>query len=560
MSDLPSVKTILILSANPKGTTQLRLDEEVREIKEGFRRSNGRNNFEIITASAVRPRDIQRSILDNNPQIVHFSGHGTGEEGLAFEDNTGQVKLVDAEALAGLFELFAEQVKCVVLNACYSQVQASALAQHIPYVVGMNKAIGERAAIEFSVSFYEALGADKDYVFAHKLGCSAVRMAGIKENLTPVLIQLKSSSPPINPQPNKPVSNGRKLVAVAEEKVASQDNCINVDYYINRPPIEANCFQEIEQQGGLLRIKAPQKMGKTLLLKKVFEYVEPKNYRRVRIDLHQLESSILSDSSKFLQWLCRRVSKRLKLSDCLESDWGGMTPNTGCTDYFEEYILESLETPLLLAIDNIDRLFSPELQSIGADFFGLLRSWWGEAQTTGGNWTKLRLIVIYSTEDLPKLNIHQSPFNVGTEIKLPDFDDEQVQQLAFRYGLNWSLIQVQQLKEQIGGHPYLVHQAIKNLKMNPELTLTQLLDKAATDEGIYAHHLQHHWSTLEQEPTLARQLKTIVEADEPIAIAPAYLYRLDSMGLIAKVRYQVQPRCQLYCQYFRERLLTLNDS
>ncbi|MGK7935810.1 MAG: AAA-like domain-containing protein [Xenococcaceae cyanobacterium] len=327
-----------------------------------------------------------------------------------------------------------------------------------------------------------------------------------------------------------------------------------------RPPIEKTCFREIEQEGALLKIKAPQKMGKSLLLKKIFEYVQPKNYGRVQIDLHQLESSMLLDYSQFLRWFCQRVSKRLKLSDCLADYWGEMTPNTNCTDYFEEHILERLETPLLLGIDNIDRIFAPQFQSIATDFCGLLRSWWGFAQTTGGNWTKLRLIVIYSTEDLPKLNIHQSPFNVGTEIKLPDFDDEQVLELALKYGLNWSLIQVQQLKEQIGGHPYLVHKAIKNFKLNPKLTLTDLLKKAATDEGIYAHHLQHHWSTLEQETNLVQQLKTIVEASEPIAIAPTYLYKLDSMGLITKVGYQVKPRCQLYRQYFRERLLTLNDS
>ena len=491
--------------------------------------------------------------MDNNPQIVHFSGHGVGEEGLAFEDNKGQVKLVDASALAGLFELFAEQVNCVVLNACYSQMQAEAIAQHIPYVVGMNKAIGDKAAIEFTVGFYDALGADKDYVFAHKLGCSAVRMAGIDENLTPILIQLKSSSPSSKPQLNEP-DDDRKIVVVPPEKFKNQS------YYIPRPPIEETCFSEIEQEGALLKIKAPQKMGKSLLLKKIFEYVQPKNYRRVRIDLHQLESSILLNSSQFLRWFSQRVSKSLKLSDCLADYWGEMTPNTSCTDYFEEHILESLETPLLLGIDNIDRIFAPQFQSIATDFCGLLRSWWGFAQTTGGNWTKLRLIVIYSTEDLPKLNIHQSPFNVGTEIKLPDFEDEQVQELALRYGLNWSLIQVQQLKEQIDGHPYLVHQAIKNSKMNPELTLTHLLNKAATDEGIYAHHLQHYWSTLEQEPALMGQLKTIVEASEAIAIAPTYLSKLDSMGLITTVRNQVQPRCQVYRQYFRERLLTLNDS
>ncbi|MDJ0567969.1 MAG: AAA-like domain-containing protein [Pleurocapsa sp. MO_192.B19] len=554
MSDLSPVKKILILSANPKGTSQLRLDEEVREIKEGLRRSKRCEQFVIESSGAVRSRDIRRAILDYEPQIVHFSGHGIGSSGqkmkhnsgdrklssvpedvtesggLVFEDETGQAKLVDGSALAGLFELFADSVECVVLNACYSKVQSQAIAQHIPYVVGMNKAIGDKAAIEFAVGFYDGLGAGRDYVFAHKLGCSAVRMAGIKENLTPVLIQ----SP--------------KLVAVPAEKVK------NHDYYIHRPPIEEICFNEIEQEGALLRIKAPKKMGKRLLLKKIFEYVGPKNYGRVRIDLQRLESSILADSSQFLQWLCRRVTRKLKLEDCLEDYWEGVTPNTGCSDYFEEHILESLETPLLLAIDNIDRLFAPEFQSITADFFGLLRSWWGEAQTTGGNWTKLRLIVIYSTEDLPKLNIYQSPFNVGTEIKLPEFEDKQVLELALRYGLNWSLTQIRQLKEQIGGHPYLVHEAIKNLTRNPTLTLNHLLEKAATDEGIYAHHLQHHWSTLEQEPALARQLKTICEAKEPTEISPTYLYKLDSMGLIAKIGNQVQPRCQIYRQYFRERL------
>lgn len=80
---------ILILSANPKGTSKLRLDEEMREIKEGLRRSQQRDEFEIITASAVRYRDIQRAILDNDPQFVHFSGYGEGDEGKVFEDEEG---------------------------------------------------------------------------------------------------------------------------------------------------------------------------------------------------------------------------------------------------------------------------------------------------------------------------------------------------------------------------------------------------------------------------------------------------------------------------------------
>ncbi len=180
-------QTILILAANPKDTSRLRLDEEVRDIGEGLQRAKHRDQFVLEQKWAVRPRDIQRAMLDINPSIVHFSGHGTEGEGLVFEDETGSAKLVDGEALAGLFELFEEQLKCVVLNGCYSEVQAEAIAQHINYVIGMKKAIGDKAAIEFAVGFYDALGSGKPVEFAYKFGCAAIRLAGIPEQLTPVL-------------------------------------------------------------------------------------------------------------------------------------------------------------------------------------------------------------------------------------------------------------------------------------------------------------------------------------------------------------------------------------
>ena len=187
MSSKALIKKLLILAANPKGTSRLRLDEEVREIEAGLQRSQKRDQFILEQKWAVRPRDIQRAMLDINPQIVHFSGHGTEDEGLVFEDETGQAKLVSGEALAGLFELFAEQVECVLLNGCYTKEQAKAIAQHIPYVIGMSQAIGDKAAIEFAVGFYDALGAGRQVEFAYNFGCNAIRLAGIREHLTPIL-------------------------------------------------------------------------------------------------------------------------------------------------------------------------------------------------------------------------------------------------------------------------------------------------------------------------------------------------------------------------------------
>lgn len=207
-----AVKTILVLAANPKGTNPLRLGEEVRKIQAGLERSQNRDRFRLEQRWAVTPTDVRRALLDCQPQIVHFSGHGVGvevpdeepasartlsvastaptePEGLLFEDEMGQPKLISAAAIADLFALFADQVECVVLNACYSATQADAIAQQIPYVVGMKRAISDKAAIEFAICFYDALLARRDLKFAYKLGCNAIQMEGISEQLTPVLKQ-----------------------------------------------------------------------------------------------------------------------------------------------------------------------------------------------------------------------------------------------------------------------------------------------------------------------------------------------------------------------------------
>lgn len=198
---------LLILAANPTNTSRLCLEEELRDIDEGLRRAQHRDRFSLAQRLAVRPRDIQRAMLEESPQIVHFSGHGEGQEGLVFEDEAGRAKLVSGEALAALFALFAdpaaspEPVQCVVLNGCYSQVQAEAIAEQVPYVIGMTQAIGDRAAIEFAVGFYDALGAGRNIEFAFRLGCAAISLAGKPESATPVLISKKASPTAANPAP-----------------------------------------------------------------------------------------------------------------------------------------------------------------------------------------------------------------------------------------------------------------------------------------------------------------------------------------------------------------------
>ena len=179
-------KTILILAANPSDTARLRLPKEERDIREGLALSDGCNDFVVVSQWAVRPDDLRRALLKYEPQIVHFSGHGEGERGLVFETETGQGKTVSTKSLSRLFRL-CPSVECVVLNACFSQIQANAIVEHIDYVVGMTREIGDRAALKFAVGFYDALGYGRSVSEAYEFGLAAIELEGVKGSNSPVL-------------------------------------------------------------------------------------------------------------------------------------------------------------------------------------------------------------------------------------------------------------------------------------------------------------------------------------------------------------------------------------
>jgi hypothetical protein len=182
------VKRIIILAANPTTTPRLRLDKEVGEINRGIQRSRYREQFEIHMRLAVGIRDLRQALLDVEPHIVHFTGHGN-EDGLLVEDELGMAVHISEEALSGLFKLFSKQVECVILSSCYSAPQAAAICKHIDYVIGMEKDIEDKAAIEFSAGFYDALGAGKSVEEAFEFGCNGIRLKfpDTLEHLIPVL-------------------------------------------------------------------------------------------------------------------------------------------------------------------------------------------------------------------------------------------------------------------------------------------------------------------------------------------------------------------------------------
>jgi transcriptional regulator with XRE-family HTH domain len=320
-------------------------------------------------------------------------------------------------------------------------------------------------------------------------------------------------------------------------------------FYLERIPFEAQIDREIRKPGALVRIKAPREMGKTSLLLRILDSAKSLGYQTVSLNLSQVDEAILGDLNQFLRCICANVARQLQLKPMIDEYWDeDLGSKISCTAYFQDYLLEQISTPLVVAFDEMNHIF--EHPHVAKDFLPLLRSWYEEAKTLP-IWQKLRLIVVHSTEIYIPLQIDRSPFNVGLPIQLNTFCTAEVQQLAQRYGIDWKDgDEARQLIEMVGGHPGLVNIALYHLSRG-EITLSELLKTAPTATGIYHHHLQRHWVTLEEQPELAQALDLVMSAIEPISLAPILAYKLSSLGLIDRSGDKAIPGCELYQQAFK---------
>lgn len=324
-------------------------------------------------------------------------------------------------------------------------------------------------------------------------------------------------------------------------------------FYIERPPIEADCFQAIQQPGALIRIKAPAKMGKTSLLRKILSHARTAEYQQVYLNFREAETSIFGTLDKFLQWFCANICRELGLTPQFDQYWAEELYGSlmSCKTYFQTYLLPHIEVALVLGFDNVDRLF--EYPHIAQDFLPMLRSW-NEAANTQTIWQKIRLVIAHATEIYIELDAHQSPFNVGWPIKLSGFNLEQLQKLAHLYQITTKIETevpgfFRQLETWIAGHPYLVHLTFDALRRQT-IVIDDLFHQSTTQSGIYGTHLRGLWHTLRSQPQLATAMHQVVTDFSQVKLEPIQAYQLESMGLVNLVGDHVQPSCELYRHYF----------
>ncbi len=322
-------------------------------------------------------------------------------------------------------------------------------------------------------------------------------------------------------------------------------------FYIERPPIEQRCQEAIQQPGSLIRIKAPRQMGKTSLMARVLHSATQQGHFAVPLSFQLADGKIFSDLDKLLRWFCASVGRRLKLPNRLNDYWDDIFGSKdNCTAYFEEYLLEQIDCPLTLGLDEVDCVF--QYPDIAADFFGLLRAWHEDAKSRD-IWKNFRLVVVHATEVYVPMDINQSPFNVGMPVELPEFTGEQVYDLVQLHGLNWTMAEVRELMSLVGGHPYLVRLALYHLA-HQDLTLDELVRSGTTEAGLYSDHLRRHLWSLEQNSSLLQAMKSVVMAQSAVRLDPAQAFKLHSVGLVQLQGNDVLPRCNLYRQYLSDRL------
>ncbi len=357
----------------------------------------------------------------------------------------------------------------------------------------------------------------------------------VDRHLKPKLLQ-RSSAPTI-PNP----SAAAQLIPLERAEGTMNPES---KFYVERPT-DTRAMQAIKTEGVTITIKAPRQMGKSSLLLRIMDSAEKLDKRAIFLDFQLFDQSALTDADTFFYQFCYWLTDELLLEDKVEEFWQRPLSNSlRCTNYLGRYLLKTLNSPLVLAMDEVDSIFEAPFRS---DFFAMLRSWHNKRRP-GTVWQLLDLVLVTSTEPYLLIeNINQSPFNVGEVVELEDFTQEQIGDLNKWHGDPLSATEVEQLITLLNGHPYLTRRALY-LVASQTLSTKELFENANDDRGPFGDHLRYHLFRLQGKTELVHEMRRVI--DEYICQDERSFFRLRGAGLVRRVDHTVLPRNQLYADFF----------
>lgn len=378
----------------------------------------------------------------------------------------------------------------------------------------------------------------------------------IEQLLQAVSGQALASIPPrlveLPPDPLPPPTPSAQPRPFDPTKLDSPEGTIDPQslFYVERAS-DGTALNAIQRQGATITIKGPRQMGKSSPLIRTLEAAVKAGKRPVFLDYQLIERETLTDADRFYRRFCDWVTDELEMENRVAEYWNSPLGNSQrCTRYFSRYLLKELNQPLVLAMDEVENLFDTSFRS---DFFSMLRSWHNSrANIATPIWKQLDLVLVTSTEPYQLIeNLNQSPFNVGEVINLEDFSPAQVADLNERHGAPLNHAEEQRLVSLLCGQPYLTRRALY-LIATGRLSVQELFATAHDERGPFGDHLRYHLFRVHNKEELVRGLCDALLrhtcADEHL------FFRLRGAGLVKRDGKAVQPRCQLYADFFREHL------
>lgn len=351
-----------------------------------------------------------------------------------------------------------------------------------------------------------------------------------------------TSSPP---QSMAQLPSPKRAVAPLEPPEGSMvaDSRFYIARATDEPALAA--IASTDGRGATLTIKGPRQMGKSSLLMRVIDAASAAGKRVSLLDFQFFDQAALRDPSMFFRQFCAWLTDALELDDRVDEFWSAQLGNSQrCTRYIERYLLKALDTPLLLAMDEVESMFDADFRS---DFFGMLRGW-HNSRAAKAAWRQLDLALVTSTEPYQLIaNLNQSPFNVGQVVTLEDFTATEVHALNERHGIPLDAAGERQLYELLGGHPYLTRRALYQVASGRS-TSAALFRDAAAERGPFGDHLRYHLFRMQGQPELVHGLLQVLQQRR--CANDTVFWRLQGAGLVRGEAASAQVRNQLYTAFF----------
>jgi hypothetical protein len=569
---------VLVMISSPNDLPPLNLEAEWQKLQQAFSQSpTGLVEVDRLAQPSLAELDYQLS--RDNYHIFHYIGHGLFNEAteissLALEGEDGGSFEIAGEKIGVQLQNHAS-LRMVILNACegargathdvYSGIAQGLIRCGIPAVIGMQFEISDKAAIAFSSRFYDAIARGKpvdESLDEARLAIHAAQNGG-SEWGTPVLYlraqdgNLFDVKTPLavdpEPMPVPPGEPERSSVnpAVALPRAAPNGTLSpNSPFYIERAA-EKRAVELIRDIGVTLTIIKPGQSGGSSLISRMLGIARQSGKRAAYLNFQRLfTNQDFADAEGFYYRFCVAVTNLLKIEDRVGAHWKDQC-NLGIGDrcsYYLQYVLQQLNgQPLLLAMDEVDRLANAPFKS---DFFAMVRSWHND-RAIEPDYQRLDLVLITSLEQHQLIDInehYQSPFNVGEVERFEDFSADEVAELASRYGLQIGAEQIEKLISLLGGHPYL-HQLALHYLAKSGARIEALIQQARDINSPFNSHLEYVYTTVNGMPTLLQGVKDLLH---PRPLDEALILQLRRAGLVQRRGNKVQFRCRLYEEYFRE--------